>query len=100
MEKRTAPQSTTGQAETAPPAPAATPASEKQADSLRELDKDSDGFVTKEEFEAGDVKIAFAQLDANGDGRLSMSEMQGDAAGVAGTSGPAGQTGTSPGSRR
>ncbi len=48
-------------------------------ESFKKLDKDSDGFVSLEEFKAGKkdpvaAEAAFKKHDANGDGKLTLEE--------------------------
>lgn len=67
-----------------------------------ELDKNKDGFVTRDEAKlAPDVTAAFTDIDANHDSKISMSEWvgylkrgaAGSGSGAAGPQGPAGSPG-------
>jgi hypothetical protein len=60
----------------APPAPPAPPRVMMFSHGGPGLDKDGDGFVTREEFSAP-MTDHFGQMDKDGDGRLSTDELQG-----------------------
>lgn len=60
----------------APPAPPAPPHVMMFSHAGPGLDKDGDGFVTREEFSAP-MTDHFGRLDKDGDGRLSTQELQG-----------------------
>jgi hypothetical protein len=51
-------------------------ADDKSRGGRKSLDSDSDGFVTREEWDAGERrgKAEFSDLDTDGDGRISQDE--------------------------
>jgi hypothetical protein len=56
------------------------------ASQFQKLDKNKDGFLSKDEVsETSDLSARFDQLDANGDGKLSQAELSASGAAAGGT---------------
>ena len=68
--------------------------SPSSAPALEPLDRNNDGFVSRDEAkDATELQGRFAELDRNNDGKLSAEEMHGLEGGASGATGIRGSTG-------